>query len=152
MSNWKNVLKVQVLDNLTDLNIDMEPMTEDKKNNCCENAIHQFKQIEDDIKKYWEDLLTQSSGLKHIHGYHSVIASLGMDIEQKDDKCEFFYTYLNVCWGRLGKFLINLPTTTQNLWKRGHEIKNQLHEIMQEWEECDDKVYVDYPKDLWEQV
>jgi len=59
MSNWKNVLKVQVLDNLTDLNIDMEPMTEDKKNDCCGKFRSQLEgaasaYLRKDVWKEWK--------------------------------------------------------------------------------------------------
>ena len=141
MNDWFNILKVQILDTTTDLNIDMEPMTEDKDEDCCKNAFSQFEQMEDDMKNYHEDLLAHSSELKGEFPFRSVISSLSLNIDpHQESTCEFFYAYLNIVWGRLGRFLIDLPTTTNNLWKRGHEIKNQLHEIMQEWEECDGEI------------
>ena len=38
---WRDILKVQILDTVTDLNIDLEPMTEDKKD-CCHEAKEAF--------------------------------------------------------------------------------------------------------------
>jgi len=159
MNDWFNVLKVQILDTTTDLDINMEPMTEDKDEDCCENAVYQFKQMEDDIKNYHKDLLTHSSELKDIDGFRLVVTSLGLHssygaygfkegygygkfLNSEDYDCQNFYSYLAVFWGRLGILLINLPTTIKNLWKRGHEIKKQLHEIMKELEECDDKLWI----------
>ena len=42
MPNWFDIIKVQVLDTITDLDINMEPMAEDKKNDCCEEARSQW--------------------------------------------------------------------------------------------------------------
>ena len=153
MSNWFNVLKEsrQIADVGIKTKLGTRPLNiSDDEEDCCENAFHQFKQMEGDMENYYRDLLTHSSELTNINAFRLVVASLGMDIELYDknkvhfsgydSKCDFFYSYLNMFWGRLGRFLIDLPTTTNNLWKRGHEIKNQLHEIMQEWEECDGEI------------
>ena len=46
MNDWFNVLKVQILDTTTDLNIDMEPMvSEDKRDDCCEEAKDKYNKV-----------------------------------------------------------------------------------------------------------
>ena len=44
---WRDILKVQILDTVTDLNIDMEPMVEDK--DCCEEALKKFVDLYPDV-------------------------------------------------------------------------------------------------------
>ena len=54
MSNWFSVLKVQVLDNATDLNINMDPMEEDKEDDCCEIFRRDLLELFDEVKMWWE--------------------------------------------------------------------------------------------------
>ena len=54
MSNWFSVLKIQVLDNATDLNINMDPMEEDKEDDCCEIFRRDLLELFDEVKMWWE--------------------------------------------------------------------------------------------------
>ena len=68
--------------------------------------------------------------------FHPSIIFAGVD----EEECEDFYQFLTTLWGKFTKLLVNLPTNVNDLWHRGHEIKNKIHDIMAEWEECDDKL------------
>ena len=49
MNDWFTLLKVQVLDTVTDLSVDMEPMVEDKDIDCCEEALKKFVDLYPDV-------------------------------------------------------------------------------------------------------
>jgi len=44
--NWFDILKVQILDTTTDLDINMEPMFEDKNDSCCQEAKMKYNKVQ----------------------------------------------------------------------------------------------------------
>ena len=71
MSNWENILKVQVLDTTTSLSSINEPMMEDK--NCCEQAKTRYKW---EYMHIWHPNKTKEERIK-IYDEFSMAYSLG---------------------------------------------------------------------------
>ena len=149
MNNWKSILKntKQISQTGIKTKLGTKPLTisDNDDEDCCENAVQRFSRLEDDIFNFWHDLGTIDLDIEQKYSSSAIQTFLNTDmhpniifIGANDQMCDEFYQFLTLFWGRIGKALIYLPTTTQDLWKRGHEIKNEIHEIMKEWEECDD--------------
>ncbi len=72
MSNWENILKIQVLDTTTGLSTINEPMVEDK--DCCELAREKF--LEEQAKYYHNEGQAKHFDNKKYMGYFEEILAM----------------------------------------------------------------------------
>ena len=137
MNNWKNVLKIQVLDTTTSLSSINEPMVEDEPN-CCEIAIDAYEDLiakyshmgrsEDEkewAKKAWDDYIFI---LKENGSYNTWTIQEHLEHRKgglNEETCNFFWGYLP---------LFEPPTGTR--LPVPSEIRNQVKDILNNWEEC----------------
>ena len=135
MSNWKNVLKIQVLDTTTSLSSINEPMVEDEPN-CCEIAIDAYEDLiakyshmgrsEDEkewAKEAWDDYIFI---LKKYGSYNTWTIQEHLEHRKgglNEETCNFLRGYLPLF---LDPSPIHVPS----------EIKNQVKDILSNWEEC----------------
>jgi hypothetical protein len=167
---WFNILKTQetISDMGFDFDLPEEEPPEEEDNDCCENAYQKFLSMHSDLKTFWHDLSEyypppseKEGGLNHPIMYateYFLVNPRAIRNRMYDDTnqynnvesfCLEFYVYLTKCWRRLGKHLAQMPTTTQDLWRRGHKIKEEIHDIMEYWENCEpiiDKVFDEFGK------
>lgn len=136
MSNWKNVLKIQVLDTTTSLSSINEPMVEDEPN-CCEIAIDAYEDLiakyshmgrsEDEkewAKEAWDDYIFI---LKEKGSYNTWPVQEHLEHRKgglNEATCDFFWWYLPLL--EPVDVAFNVPS----------EIRNQVKDILNNWEEC----------------
>ena len=131
MLDWKEILKVQVLDTTTGLSTINEPMVEDEPN-CCENAFQRYKELHDEIWNYraelknfdssdpYQDLSSiQSRGyIKHFLNITDLDLTpdiLGQFITPRNDSsraCLDFYGFLNKIRVRFKDLVKYFPPAT----------------------------------------
>ena len=135
MSNWENILKIQVLDTTTGLSSINEPMVEDEPN-CCEIAIDAYEDLiveyshmgksEDEkewAKEAWDDYIFI---LKEYGSYNTWTIQEHLEHRKgglNEETCDFLRGYLPLF---LDPSPIHVPS----------EIKNQVKDILSNWEEC----------------
>ena len=135
MSNWENILKIQVLDTTTSLSSINEPMVEDEPN-CCEIAIDAYEDLiakyshmgrsEDEkewAKEAWDDYIFI---LKEYGSYNTWTIQEHLEHRKgglNEETCNFLRGYLPLF---LDPSPIHVPS----------EIKNQIKDILSNWEEC----------------
>ena len=146
---WFNILKAQetISDMGFDFDLPEEEPPEEEDNDCCENAYQKFLSMHSDLKTFWHDLSEyypppseKEGGLNHPIMYATEYFLVNPDYmknKMQESFCLEFYVYLTKCWRRLGKYLVQMPTTTQDLWRRGHKIRDEIHGIMESWEDCE---------------
>jgi hypothetical protein len=136
MNNWKNVLKIQVLDTTTSLSSINEPMVEDEPN-CCEIAIDAYEDLivkyshmgrSEDEKKWakeaWDDYIFI---LKEKGSYNTWPVQEHLEHRKgglNEATCDFFWWYLPLL--EPVDVAFNVPS----------EIRNQVKDILNNWEEC----------------
>ena len=136
MSNWENILKIQVLDTTTGLSSINEPMVEDEPN-CCEIAIDAYEDLiakyshmgksEDErrwAKEAWDDYIFI---LKEYGSYNTWTIQEHLEHRKgglNEKTCDFFWWYLN-------EFNNDLHRMNEV-----EEIRNQVKDILNNWEEC----------------
>mgnify|MGYP003114990507 FL=1 len=159
MLDWKEILKVQVLDTSTGLSTINESMIEDE--NCCENAFQRYKELHDEILNYRAELKKfdfSDSGTqlrRYIKPFLNITDLdltpdiLGQFITPRNDSsrvCLDFFDFLGAVQARLRHLLTHSfpPLTPQALSDKGGKIQDELDKILNEWVNCDDEIHYRY--------
>jgi len=112
---WRDILKVQILDTVTDLNIDLEPMAEDKKD-CCQEA-----------KEAYKETYVRLSNFGTNKDYEVSAAQYDKFVDE----------------GRFSNFLdlMSCDEFAAYLFKpmKYKEWKEPLQKIIDDWEDCEDE-------------
>jgi len=114
---WKEILKVQILDTVTDLNIDLEPMTEDKKD-CCQEAKEAYKETYVRLSNFETNKDYEVSAAQYDKFVDEGWWSNFLDLMS----CDEYAAYLSA----------GVPL-------RYNEWKEPLQKIIDDWEDCENE-------------
>ena len=121
----------------------------DEEEDCCENALQQYKEMHDELYNYWVDIGKEKQEFEYMYSFGPARMILNTDITPNimlpvstneldwDKECQDFHDFLTILWGRIHTFIALLPTSSEDLFKRGSEIKRKINGILTEWEDCD---------------
>ena len=157
MLDWKEILKVQVLDTSTGLSTINESMIEDE--NCCENAFQRYKELHDEILNYRAELKKfdfSDSGIQCRRWVRHFLNITKSDVDIlfealsrkdfKDKVCLDFYDFLNTIRVRLKELVkyFSPSLTPKTFFDKAEKIREEIAKIMEEWNDCDDDIIFRY--------
>ena len=161
MLDWKEILKVQVLDTSTGLSTINEPMIEDE--NCCENAFQRYKELHDEILNFrswlrmfdssdpYQDLSSiQSRGyIKHFLNITDLDLTPDILLEAPRNDlgkpCLDFYGFLNAISMRFENLVKYFPPATpKTFFDKAEKIGEEITKILREWDDCDGDIVFRY--------
>ena len=159
MLDWKEILKVQVLDTSTGLSTINESMIEDE--NCCENAFQRYKELHDEILNYRAELkkfdfsdsgiqcrrwVRQFLGITDLDLLPDILFEAPLRKDSKGKACLDFFDFLNAVKVRLKELVkyFSPSLTPKTFFDKAEKIREEIAKIMEEWNDCDDDIIFRY--------